>query len=339
MFLSHLGRPIAMAGLWLGLLGAAAPAAPRVVVDIAPMHAIVARVMAGAGSPSLLLPPGASPHGYALRPSEAATLSEADLVVWTGPALTPWLERPLDRLAENAARLTLMEAPGINHLPLREGPLFEHGHDHGQDHDHDHGEKHDHSHEHEHDEDHGAEAATGHAHTGDRDAHLWLDPANGAAIAAAVAEALAEVDPAEASLYRANAAEAAEEYSALSARLSTMLAPARGQPFVVLHDAYHHFERAFGVEAAGAIAAGDGGEAGGIGPARLAALRERIGTLGAACLFAEPQFPERAVVALIEGTPARAGRLDPLGVALEPGPALYPKLLEDLAEALVDCLG
>ncbi len=57
--------------LSLGLvLGCAAPgmAAPQVAADIAPVHSLVARVMAGVGAPALIVPPGASPHGHALRP-------------------------------------------------------------------------------------------------------------------------------------------------------------------------------------------------------------------------------------------------------------------------------
>ncbi|MEM9764756.1 MAG: zinc ABC transporter substrate-binding protein, partial [Pseudomonadota bacterium] len=253
--------------------GAALAEAPKVVVDIAPAHSIVAKVMEGAGTPALLLPPGASPHGYALRPSEARALSNADIVVWIGPALTPWLERSLDTLAEGATQVVLMEAPGIEHLPLREGPLFEHDHgdhhgehddDHGHDEhahgddDHDHGEKHahdDHGHkDHGHD-DHGHKEADheeheghahghghGHGHNDDRDAHIWLNPANAAQIAEAVAAALAEADPAQAALYKTNAAAAAAEYEALAETLVTTVEPVAGRPFVVLHDAYHHFE-------------------------------------------------------------------------------------------------
>ena len=43
--------------------------------------------------------PGATPHGYAMRPSEAAALEDADIVVWIGPDLTPWLEDAIGTLA------------------------------------------------------------------------------------------------------------------------------------------------------------------------------------------------------------------------------------------------
>lgn len=150
----------------------AAPAladVPRVAVDIAPVHALVAQVMAGVGAPDLVLPPTASPHAYALRPSEAAALQGADLVVWVGPQLTPWLAGPLDTLSGNAARLGLLEVAGIRRLDFRQGASFEaHDHDDHDDHGHD-GHGHDeHGHEDHGHEEHGEDA---HGHDGHDHGH------------------------------------------------------------------------------------------------------------------------------------------------------------------------
>src|SRR4029079_13855044 len=105
-------------------LGLPAAAAPRVATDIAPVHSVVARVMAGIASPERVIRPGASEHDYALRPSEAALLQGADLVVWVGPTLTPWLAAPLAALAPSATLVTLEEAPGVATLPIRAGGPF-----------------------------------------------------------------------------------------------------------------------------------------------------------------------------------------------------------------------
>ncbi|MEY3003773.1 MAG: hypothetical protein RLZZ491_949, partial [Pseudomonadota bacterium] len=105
---------------------------PRVAVDIAPVHALVSQVMGELGAPDLVMPPGASPHSHALRPSEAAALQGADLVVWVGAGLTPWLADPLDALAAGAARLELMQIDGIHRLSYRDGARFAaHDHDDG----------------------------------------------------------------------------------------------------------------------------------------------------------------------------------------------------------------
>jgi zinc transport system substrate-binding protein len=163
------------------LSGTAMAEVPRVAVDIAPIHSLVARVMDGVGEPGLILQPGASPHEYNLRPSEAALLQEADVVVWVGPDLTPWMQDAVETLAGGAARLTLMEAEGTVLLPFREGALFEahvhgdedHGHDeHGHDdhaHD-DHGHD-DHAHDDHGHDDHGHDDHGHDEHAHDDHAH------------------------------------------------------------------------------------------------------------------------------------------------------------------------
>jgi zinc transport system substrate-binding protein len=303
-------RPLLAAGL-LALGGVGAGAAPRVVVDVAPVHSVVARVMTGVGKPELLLPPGASPHGYALRPSEAARLQAAELVVWTGPELTPWLAGPLEAVAPRARRVTMSAAPGVTVLPVREDALFGgHGHPDGE---------------------------AGHAagHEGG-DGHIWLDPANAAAFADAVAAALAELDPGNGAAYAANAAAFGDEAAALVAEIDAALAPLRGRPFIVFHDAYQYFEVRFAISAAGSVALQEGVEP---GAARVRAIRDRMRAGGVACAFAEPQFEPRLLDTLTEGTGVRTGVLDPVGAGLQPGPGLYPRLLRDLAADLADCLG
>ncbi|MEM7521113.1 MAG: zinc ABC transporter substrate-binding protein [Pseudomonadota bacterium] len=145
--------------------------APRVVTDIAPIHSLTARVMQGVGTPELIVDPGTSPHDFAFRPSQARALSDADVVFSVGHALTPWLEEPLETLAEGARSVELMEVPGMMLMSFREGATFaEHDHDHGDDehaahddHD-DHGAEKvkddDHAHgDEDHDHDHGVEEA------------------------------------------------------------------------------------------------------------------------------------------------------------------------------------
>jgi zinc transport system substrate-binding protein len=316
------------AAVALAVAAGPAMAAPAVVADIPPVHSLVARIMEGAGVPGLILPPGASPHGYAMRPSEARALSEADIVFWVGEGLTPWLGRSIGSLAGAAASVELMKADGVGLLETRGAAAFvdEDGHEHGED------EEHDHRDEHDHDEDH--DNGDGHDR-GLHDPHAWLDPENAKVWLGAIAGALAEDDPENADLYAANAAAGSAEIDALTARIQARLEPVRERPFVVLHDAYHYFEHRFDIEAAGSLAISDASDP---GPARVAEIRDLIGSQGTVCVFAEPQFLGRAVGMITEGADVRTGILDPLGASLEPGPGLYPALLDGLAEALAGCL-
>ena len=139
---------------------------PKVAVDIAPVHSLVSRVMEGVGTPELVIPAGASPHGYSLRPSEAKALQDADMVIWMGEDLAPWMENSIETLSKNAQVITLLEESETKLLDFREGALFEE-HDHS---DHDDHDDHDHNKDHDDHDDHDKDHDD-HDHDKDHDDH------------------------------------------------------------------------------------------------------------------------------------------------------------------------
>jgi zinc transport system substrate-binding protein len=292
---------------------------PNVVVDIAPVHSLVARVMQDVGAPDLIIRSGASPHDYRLRPSEAKALQDANLVIWMGKELTPWMEDAVKTLSTEAAILTLLEKDETTLLEFRESVLFEE-HDHDDHSDEDHAETEDQGHDE-------------HAH-GAHDPHAWLSPENAKIWLNLIAAQLSTADPDNASTYFVNAAAAMTEIDTLMADVSTMLDPVRGNSFIVFHDAYQYFETVFEFPASGAISLGDATDP---SPARIARVQGRIQEQKIQCVLAEPQFKKGLVVTVLEGTDAKTSIIDPLGVALEPGPALYPQLIRNMAKTLVDC--
>lgn len=310
---------------------------PSVAVDIAPVHSIVSAVMGDLGQPDLIVAPGASPHGYNLRPSEARSLDQADLVVWIGEALVPWMADPVDSLASGASALTLMEVPGTTLLEIRKGATFSVGHD-GHDH-----KAHDHDGAGEQDQDVAADAAHAHqdeahdaahndAHHGGRDPHVWLDPRNAAIWADAIAVSLAELDPQNASIYSANTRKFRNEMAMLEDEIAAVLEAVKGRPFVVFHDAYHYFEHRFDIEAIGAISAVDASLA---SAGRVAQVRERMAELGAVCALSEPQFNPGIIAALGD---VRLGQLDPMGAHQNVGAELYAHTLRAISTSLLNCL-
>ena len=354
-----MSRKLLAVSVTTALLGSTALAeAPSVSADIPPVHSLVARVMDGVGTPNLIVQTGASPHGYMLRPSEAAALQEADLVFWMGEGLTPWMESALDTLSGDAVVTTLLEADQTILLDFREGALFE-AHEHGHDdehhddhdgHDDDHAEHDDHD---GHDDDHaehddhdghddhddhdgrdGHDDHDGHAH-GAHDPHAWLSPENAIAWLNLIAAELSAVDPDNAGAYFGNAAAARSELEALSAEVNTMLDPVRDRSFIVFHDAYQYFEMAFDFPAAGAISLGDASDP---SPARIAEIQGRIRDEGIDCVLSEPQFNEGLVATVLDGVDANTGVIDPLGAGLEPGPDLYPQVIRNMAMTLAECL-
>ncbi|MFN4206798.1 MAG: zinc ABC transporter substrate-binding protein [Agrobacterium albertimagni] len=345
---------LAASTAFLTLSPTLAAAAPDVVVSIKPVHSLVASIMKGVGEPSLIVEGAASPHTYSLKPSNARALENADLVFWVGPGLEAFLEKPLEALPKNAKVVELEDAPGLTKLPFREGGAFE-AHDHGEDgeeahahghDDHDHGKTaeaghdHDHGHDHRHGhEEEAAEAGHEHAHDdhahGSMDMHLWLDPANAKAMAAEITKSLVDVDPANKSAYEANLTAVNAEIDALDTEIAAQLRPVLDKPFVVFHDAYQYFEKRYDVRVAGSVTVSPETMP---GAERLSAIHAKIKELGAACVFAEPQFEPKLIGVVTEGTEAKSGVLDPEGGSLEAGPALYGQLMRNLATSMSTCL-
>jgi zinc transport system substrate-binding protein len=301
----------------MAALGAAPGALPahaaEVVVTIKPLHALVARVMAGAGTPHLLVQGALSPHAYALKPSDAARLGTADIFIRMSDAMEPFTARIVKSLPRRVHVVTLADTPGLRLLSRRTGALFAapaegHGHSHAPGHSHDHGTM---------------------------DGHAWLDPVNARLMVDRIAEALGKRAPAETATFRANAAQLKDDLDALSAELARDLAPVAGKPYVVFHDALQYFEQRYGLKAVGAIAVSPEVPP---GARRLSVLRRQIVEQKAACIFAEPHLDTRLVAAVAEGTRARVGTIDPEGIRLEAGPDHYFALLRGLARDLKACL-
>ena len=299
---------VASLAVALALAPAAAAGAPRVVVTIKPLHALVAGVMEGVGTPELLIRGAASPHTYSLRPSEARLLESAQIIFWIGESLETFMERPLTALGSKARVVEVMRAPGISLLPGRRGGAWN-AHD---------------------GEEHGGEDHAG------GDPHLWLDPENARAIVHVATAVLGEADPGNRGRYATNAAKIVARIDDLDAGLLARLSPLREIPFVVFHDAYQYLERRYALRAVGSITVGPERAP---GARRIREIRERIRGSGARCVFSEPQFSPAILANLVEGTGARTAALDPLGADLPPGPEVWFGLMRALGASLAGCLG
>ena len=262
----------------------------KVVTSIKPVHSLVASVMAGVGEPSVIVEGAGSPHGYALKPSQATALQNADLVFWVGHELESFLEGPIKTIGEKARIVELMDTHDLVKLKLREGGAFEaHAHDHDDDHDdHDDHAKHD---------DHGEHEI---------DLHVWLDPLNAKAMVHEIEEALVAADPGNAAKYKANAEATEARLSALVADMKKTVAPAKDRGFIVFHDAYQYFEKRFDLPASGTITVNPEVAP---GAARIAEIKKKVRKLRATCVFSEPQFePKLVKVCLLYTSPSPRDR-------------------------------
>lgn len=290
-----------------------AQAEVRLLTSIKPLQLIAAAVQDGVGRPDVLLPPGASPHHYALRPSDVRRVREADLLYWIGPDMESFLPRVLS--GRDKPQAAVQDLPGMT--------LRHFGDSHGEQHDHD---------THGHD-------ALGHDHDhrpGSLDAHLWLLPANARVIAARMAADLARLDAANGERYAANLRAFEARLDALDARIRPRLALLAGKPYFVFHEAYDYFEAAYGLKHAGVFSV-----LGEVQPGarHVAAMRERLQQAGPSCVFSEPPLRPRLAETLTAGLPVKLAELDTLGGALAVDAGGYERLLDNLADGLTECLG
>ena len=296
---------------------ASAQAEVRVLTSIKPLQLIAAAVQDGVGEPEVLLPPGASPHHYALRPSDVRRGRDADLLYWIGPDMEAFLPRVLG--SRDKPHVAVQDLPGMT--------LRHFGESH-EEHDHD-----DHDHEHAH-----AGDDLGHDHDhrpGSLDAHLWLAADNARIIAARMAADLTKLDAVNAGLYAANLQAFEARLDALDGRIRPQLAALQGKPYFVFHEAFDYFEAAYGLKHAGVFSVLTEVQP---GARHVAAMRERLQQTGPSCVFSEPPLRPRLAETLTAGLPVKLAELDALGGALPVSANGYEQLLENLAGGLSECL-
>lgn len=316
------------------LNSAPAHAGVDVLTSIKPLQLIAAAIQDGVGKPAVLLPPGASAHHYALRPSDVRHIRSADLFYWIGPDMEGFLGPVLK--ARKGSSLAVQSLPGLTLRHFGDEHAASHqDHDGQADHD-------DHAHESETAHEDHDEPATAdhdehdHAHRpGSLDAHLWLLPTNAEIIAARMADDLAAVDSANAPRYQANLEAFRQRLGELDKRLQTRLSSISSKPFFVFHEAYDYFEAAYGLEHTGVFSAGGEAQP---GARHVAEMRQRLEQSGPSCVFHEPPARPRLASALVRGLPAKVAELDAMGHGIEANADGYARLIENLGTSLADCV-
>ena len=332
----------------------------KVVASIKPIHSLASYLMDGVTKTGLIVDGYASPHGFALKPSHAKMLQEADLVFWVGEDLENFLEKPLGSIAKKAEKIELLEIKGLTKLKFRERNIFDGHDDHGHkeddhddddkhakkdDHDDDHdkeGHKEDDHDDHDHDkegkkkddhDDHGDDehGHEGHAH-GEFDPHIWLDPMNAKVILKEMAEHMIEKDQKNASIYKSNLKKGLKDLDKLTSDVKSDLN--KDFKSIVFHDAYQYFEKRFDVNVLGAFTVNTDVLP---GAEQLSEIREIIEHDKVSCIFSEPQFNPDIIKAVAKDTNVATGVIDPLGATLNPGKDLYFDLISNMSKSFKGC--
>ncbi|CRG50671.1 zinc ABC transporter substrate-binding protein ZnuA [Yersinia wautersii] len=292
-------------------------ASAAVVTSIRPLGFIAAAIADGVLPTEVLLPHGASPHDYALRPSDVQRLRSAELVIWVGPEMEAFLSKPLTQVAENK-QIALSQLPSVTPLLMK-------------------GDEHDEAEEGEsgHHHDHTKDNPTDDHHHGEYNMHIWLSPAIAKQAAIAIHDRLLELTPQNKDKLDANLRRFEDQLAQNEKNIVTMLKPAQGKGYFVFHDAYGYFENHFGLSPLGHFTVNPEIQP---GAQRLHQIRTQLVEHKAVCVFAEPQFRPAVINAVAKGTNVRSGTLDPLGSGIVLDKDSYVNFLSQLSNQYVSCL-
>lgn len=272
----------------------------KVVTTVKPLGLIVQALTDGVAHNDILLPPGTSPHDYALRPSDMKKLNDADLVIWVGPELEAFLVKVLAE-KENSVMLTAQKTIELRHF-AHEGEV-KHG---------------DHTHSHD-----------------GVDPHLWLGPSQAIQAAKVISEQLINIDPLNKKVYEDNLSQFVSEVVQTTEALHRQLKPLADRGYYVFHDAYGYFEQTFGLNKLGHFTVNPDRRP---GAKTLVSIRRALKAEEAVCVFSEPQFSPAVVKSVVRGTKVHISTLDPMATEIAEGQQGYVRFLEGLGQRFTNCL-
>ncbi len=330
------------------------------VASIRPLAFLLNKLALPADNVIQLVSNNNSAHHYQLKVSDRRLLQSADLVVWVGPALELFLEKPLKQVARAGGEsiLTLSDTPSIAWFDS--APLEASAHDNHTDNEHDNNkqDQHDgHGHdEHAHDDhepinkdkddhshdDHAPSSSSNdenrhaenthddHQHNG-RDPHIWLNPINVQAMVGLLAKRLGKLSPEHAAAYQQKAQALIKALGTLDKDIAKQMAGIADKPFTVLHPAYSHFINRYQLNQLDYVVINPESA---IGAKHLYELSQ----YKMACVFGEVGQGNQHIEKVAASAKAKVGQLDPLGSNLAADASII-ELIQALADDFESCLG
>lgn len=280
-------------------------ASANVVTSIKPLAFISAAITDGVTETEVLLPDGASPHAYSLKPSDMVKLKKAELVVWISPELEAYMSRPVSALS--AEKVITLTDDSVVKANLRHG----HQHDEGEEHE-----------------------EVGHSHS-DLDLHIWLSPTISRQIAVVIHDKLITLYPEQKSQLDNNLQEFLNNLTFTEQNVKNRLKPFGDKGYFVFHDAYQYFERYFGLNHLGHFTINPEIQP---GVKKLYEIKQTLIEQKAKCVFAEPQFRPAIIDTLTRDVNVSHGILDPLGMNINVTKHSYTEFLNQLSTQFSSCL-
>jgi ABC-type Zn uptake system ZnuABC Zn-binding protein ZnuA len=258
--------------------GTSAPAASlKVAATIFPLYDLVRQVAGPSVEVVLLVPPGASPHTFTVRPGTVRALAGCQAVFTIGHGLDAWVTR----LAQEAGvKRTIVTDTGIQ---LRRGYHEQHsaGHAHGPHTEHD-----------------------------AVDPHYWLSIPNASLMVQTIATALSALDPTAATAYQQRASEYQAQLRTVDAEIRGMLTDLPRRDIATFHMAFAYFAAVYNLNVVAVFEPAPGKEP---GPRYIEAFQRRVRAHKLRVVFTEPQLSEAALRGLTQDLGVTLRTLNPDG--------------------------
>ena len=274
--------------------------AKTLIASIKPVALLVAAIATDDMQVRSLVPSGASPHTYQLRPSDRRSLADADAIFWIGPDMEAFLA-PMFASTDLAGRSHALAPDG--NLSLASTPAKGPEHDHDAEHDH--------------------------------NPHVWLNPEQARAMVRRIHQVLRSLPGADRRQLDTNLSDFEEQLTQQEARLRQTLAPARGLSLFTYHDAFKLFADYYGLTIEGVLTSSPGRSP---GARQLAGIQQHLRQARHPCVLVEPQFNRQHWAAITEGLTIPRSTWDPLASSVPANRSGYLAFQQTLADAVMACL-
>lgn len=307
----HLVHRIRTLALGFALLTLSCPllADTRIVTSLKPLTLLVRAIATDDMQISTLVPAGASPHNYAMKPSQRRALENADVIFWVGPEMETFLARLLTGEEFHDRSVAFMSAPGDAHGTEHNSAS---------------------------DEPDGGHTGHGdHHHDGEDDPHLWLDPALAIDMAETIRDVLATMDGADPHALDRNLEAFRNSLATTEQSIRHQFEPVREVSLFAYHNALVRFAEHYNLTLSGVLTLNPELSP---GARHIAEVQARLRSSARPCLLTEPQFNRQWWRSITEGLDITFSTWDPLATDIEVTANGYANFQQAIADAVLKCL-
>lgn len=282
---------------------AADDGAASVVTAFYPLEYAARQVGGDAVTVTSLTPPGVEPHDLELTAAQVAEIASAELVLYIKgfqPAVDEAIaQQAADRAIDVTSGLTLLAGEAHSEEEVAA---------------------------------HSEEEAAHSDEEGASDPHVWLDPANMAAIGTLIGERIAELSPDAAATVEGNSAAFAQAMNDLDAQFAEGLAQCASRDLVVSHEAFGYLAAAYDLTQVGISGLSPEAEP---SPARMREVADLVRANGVSTIYYETLVDPKVAQTIADETGAKTAVLDPLEGLVEGSTADYSSVMADNLATLI----